>query len=192
MKILIYGFRSYDRQNKNISQEILLNIPDKKNIVKVVFPLRYDKEIIIKEIRKHRPDIIIGISQCDEGHLFRIERKAFNFKKIGTRKVEILKNHPNYYFLNLFLKDDSESWHSYNNQEPFGNFSMYLISHFYKNTHFAFINVPKNYDILKAAYYIEKKIEDSTNEFHLLSGEQTGLTNFNNRKKEENYKLNQF
>ena len=192
MKLLVYGFRSYDKKHKNISQDILLNIPNKKNLVKVVFPLRYDKKTILKEIKLHRPDLILGISQCEDGNLFRIERKAFNFKKVGNQKIEILKNHPPHYFLNLILKDDAESWHSYNNQDAFANFSMYLISHFFKNTHFAFISVPKDYDVLKAAYYIEKKIEEASKEFTLLSGEQTGLSNFNGKRKEENLRLTEF
>lgn len=183
MKILVYAFKSYVHWKKNITEQVLENINNQKNIVKIVFPQKFNRKMISKAVKEIRPDMIIGLGQCEDGELLRIERKAYNYKKLNEKKqkVAILIDHPNHYFLNLYLKDDENSWHSYYAGDDVTNNSMYLIAHLFKNIHFAFINIPKDYDQKKAAEFVEKKIAESCKEFNII-GEQSGLTNFKNTK----------
>jgi len=179
MKVLVYGFKSYKHWKKNITEQVLDKIPENKNLVKVAFPLRYNKKIFLKKIKETMPDIIIGLGQHEVGDMFRVERKAVNVKR-RNQKTEpsfIFQNKPHHYFLTLMLEEDIDSWHSYDAGDDISNYSMYVISHLCKNIKFAFIHIPKNMDVEKAAKYVNKKILESAKEF-MPEGEQAGLSKF--------------
>ncbi len=184
MKVLIYSFKS----KKNISKQVLNKIKDSRQIVKVVFPSKCNKKIFLKTIKATTPDMIIGIGQHENGDKYRIERKAYNAVQRKEDIYSIFSNKPDHYFLSLILKEDNESRYSYDAGYGISNYSMYIISHLCKNVNFAFINLPKDADVEKAAAFVEKKISEAVKS-HVLEGEQAGLSNFFKRRKEENEKL---
>ncbi len=184
MKILLYGFKSYNHWKKNITESVVEKVSDNKDIVKVVFPLRLNKRIFLKKIKETMPDLIIGLGQHENGDKFRIERKAINVKRknLKSEPTYLSKTKPHHYFLSMILDEDSDSWHSYNAGDNVSNYSMYIISHFCKNIKFAFINIPKNTDLNKTATFVERKIKESEKKF-MPKGEQSSLKSFVKSKK---------
>lgn len=106
----------------------------------------------------------MGLGQCGSGKKIRIERKAINRKRFGKkeRPKPIFKKRPKYYFLNLKLKKDRGSRISYNAGDYVCNYSMYVISNFIrkKNIKFAFVHIPRNYNLNKAVKFVESKIHE--------------------------------
>nr|MCK4930094.1 hypothetical protein [Nanoarchaeota archaeon] len=165
MKLLIYGFKPYKKWKQNISEKILRKIR-RRGIVKIVFPVSFEKKTFVNRIKKLNPDIILGLGQYPGGKKIRIERKAVNLKR-HTKKEKpkiSFKNKPEYNFVNLKLKKDKNSWISYNAGEYVCNFSMYVISDCYKkkNIKFAFIHFPYNYNLDKAVKFVENKLDSFT------------------------------
>ncbi len=167
MKILIYGFEPYKDFKKNISQEVINKVPAERNLVKVVFPVKFDEQIFLKKMQNRKPDVIIGLGQHPRARKIRIERKAVNLK--GSRKDgyrPISKNDSRYRFVNLRLKEDDHSYISYNAGRFVCNFSMYILSKWNEenNVKFAFIHIPKDFDTDLATHFIKSKIDAVKNE----------------------------
>jgi pyrrolidone-carboxylate peptidase len=162
MKTLIYGFMPYKEWKNNITEKIVKKVKG-KNLVKVVFPVRFEKRVFLDKIRRSKPDIIIGLGQHPRGKKIRIERKAMNTwahsKQEEPRKIS---KGPKHYFLTAKLKKNKYSWISYNAGSYVCNFSMYIISDFIKNKkiRFAFIHISKEYRADKAAKFVENKIKE--------------------------------
>lgn len=162
MNILIYGFKPYKKFKNNITQEILSKIPARRNLDKVIFPVKFDKQIFLKEVQFHKPDAIIGLGQHPRARKIRIERKAINLKgskDSGYQPID--KNDSRFRFVTLKLKRDSQSYVSYNAGKYVCNFSVYILSRWSEenNVKFAFIHIPKVFDVDSAAKFVESKVE---------------------------------
>lgn len=170
MKILIYGFKPYNRYQTNISEQVIKGVRNKKNLRKVIFPVEFSKRNFISQIGKIRPDIIIGLGQTSKGRKLKIERRAVNLKRgIDGKKssAAILEKRARYLFVSLKLKKNSHSRISYNAGKYVCNYSMYVILDFLrkyrKSIKFAFIHIPKNYHKRVAVRYLEKTIQSIKN-----------------------------
>jgi len=166
-KILIYGFKPYKKYKKNISEEIVrkLKIKDRFRVKKVILPIEFRKDYILKEIRKYKPDFIIGLGQKGRGKLFEMERKAKNiFRKEKTKVKKIINpKGPREYFLNLKLKEKiPEVRYDYHSSDYLCNFSQYIIMDFINKrrlkTKFAFFHIPKDYPLKKGLKTLKKII----------------------------------
>jgi len=51
MKILIYGFKPYHTFKKNISEEIIKKIKNRKNLKKITFDSKFNKKQFIDKIK---------------------------------------------------------------------------------------------------------------------------------------------
>lgn len=164
MKILVYGFKLYKNYNENITEKIIRKIRDQIGLTKVVFPVKLQKQIFLDKITKNKPDIILGLGQHSRSNKMRMERKAVNLKRKNEQKKSkiISKNKPPHLFVNFKLKKDKASWISYDAGKYVCNFSMYVISDFARNKdiRYAFIHVPKDYNLDKAVKFIESKIDE--------------------------------
>ena len=163
MKILVYGFKPYKNRKENITEETIRKIRNKRNLNKVVFPVKFEKGIFLEKIKKYKPDVILGLGEHPRSRKIRIERKAVNLKGHKKEKPKIIsKNKPKHLFVNLRLKKDKNSWISYNAGKYVCNFSMYVISNFVKNKDikFAFVHIPKDYNLNKAVRFVDSKINE--------------------------------
>lgn len=153
MKLLIYGFKPYLDHKENISGKIA------KKLKGIVFPAKFNKSFFLKAVRKHNPDVIVGLGQNSHSRKINIERKAVNLmgRKKGKKKP-ILKEKPKQLLVNLKLKTDKNSRISYNAGQYVCNYSMYLIMTYFKDIKFAFIHIPEGYDLGKAVKFVKKKI----------------------------------
>jgi len=160
MKVLLYGFKPYKKWKENITEKIIRKIRNRKNLKKIIFDVEFNKKNFIDEIKKYNPDVIIGLGQHPRSKKIRIERKAVNLKTHNKKEVpkKISKKGPKYLFVNLKLKKDKNSWISYDAGKYVCNYSMYMISDFFKskNIKFAFIHLPKDIGLDPAVKNIEK------------------------------------
>jgi len=164
MKILVYGFKLYKNWKENITEKIIRRIKNRKNIKKIIFPPKFEKKLYLENIAKHKPDLILGLGQHPRSRKIRIERKAVNLKRHNKKEKPkiISRNKPRYQFVNLRLKKDKNSRISYDAGKYVCNFSMYVISDFCKNKNikFAFIHIPKDYDMKKAVSFVGSRINE--------------------------------
>ena len=66
MRVLIYGFGSYRDFPDNITETIIKALPSHPNVKTVVFPVRFDKRQFIEVLKRHQPDVVIGLGQCTQ------------------------------------------------------------------------------------------------------------------------------
>jgi pyrrolidone-carboxylate peptidase len=157
MKTLIYGFKPYKKYKKNISEEIVKKI----NKTKAIFKVKFNKSQYINKIKQTKPDIIIGIAQHPRAKKIRIERKAVNiYRKNKKAKPKLIKKSPKSYLVNLKLKPTKDTIVTYNAGTYGCNYSMYIILDYIKNKNikFAFIHIPKDYNLKKAVKIVNKLI----------------------------------
>jgi pyroglutamyl-peptidase len=164
MRILIYGFGPYRQFKRNITQHIVRNLPSPRNLKKIVFPVRFDKKQFTDAVKKHRPDLVLGLGQCSRGRLLRIERRAVNKRRNRKREkphtithggVRSLKT-----TLNLEPAPGKQAKLSSNAGDYVCNFSMYVILDYLRRyrpeAQFGFIHVPYDYDPKRAAKFVRK------------------------------------
>lgn len=163
-KLLIYGFKPYKEYKRNISEQVVkrINLGGRLKIKKVVLPVVFQKDIL-KEIKKFKPEIIIGLGQKGRGRLLEIERTAKNVYKVEEQLKPIVPKGPKKYFLNLkFKKKPKEARVDYVSKDYLCNYTRYLVMDYINKNHlktkFAFIHIPKEYNPLKATKVIKKMI----------------------------------
>jgi len=159
MKILIYGFRPFGKNKRNIAAEIIKTLPKRPGLYKKVFPVEFKRSMFLDTVNTIKPDVIIGLGQCSRGDKIRIERKAVNLynERKGGQDKKIIKGNSKYLLANIKIKPDSNSYVSYDAGKYVCNYSMYLIADYaYQNkTKFAFIHIPAKYSKAKAVNFIK-------------------------------------
>jgi pyroglutamyl-peptidase len=159
MRILVYGFGPYRQFQTNITQRIVRKLPSSRNLKKIVFPVRFDKEQFTDAVKKYRPDFVLGLGQCPGGRLLRIERHAINRRRNdrGGKGKAIVRGGPKTLATTLRME-----------KLPFGrqmkisrsagdyvcNFSMYVMLDYLRRyrpeARFGFIHIPYDYDLKRA------------------------------------------
>ena len=148
MKILLYGFKLFGKYKTNISERVVNNIQPRQGLVKVVFPVKFNKSLFTRTVKQVRPDVILGIGQCGRGNKIRIERTAHNQGQ-HVRHVS------------LQLRPDAVSRISYDAGDYVCNFSMVTILDALRrtSTKFAFIHVPQAFNLDKAVQFVERQLK---------------------------------
>ena len=80
MKILLYGFKAFDEFEDNITEKIILALPEMKDVHTLVFDVEFNREMFERVFEEVQPDIIIGMGQhsrAEEIHIERIARNAW-------------------------------------------------------------------------------------------------------------------
>src|SRR5918994_5719993 len=80
MRVLVYGFGPYKRFPDNITEKIIGMLPSQPNVETVVFQVRFQKRQFIEVLKRHQPDIVIGLGQCTRNRT-EIESRAINRKR---------------------------------------------------------------------------------------------------------------
>ena len=153
MKLLVYGFKPYDEWKENISEKVVKRIRKRKNLKKVIFPVKFWKKQFLNEIKRSKPSVILGLGQHPRGRIICIERRAVNLRRHNKRPKILFRGKPRYRSVSLKLKNDRNSRISYNAGKYICNYSMYVISD--KNIPFAFIHIPRNYNVKKVTKFVE-------------------------------------
>jgi pyrrolidone-carboxylate peptidase len=166
MRVLIYGFGPYRDFQKNVTKEILRELPKQKQLKKVVFAVKFHKRQFIDTIRTFRPNVILGLGQCSTGRLLRIEARAVNQRRADSREKTkpVIQGGAGVLPTTLELNFGRAAKESRNAGDYVCNYSMYVILDFLKRSRlpvpFGFIHVPHRYDKSRAARLLRKAIDE--------------------------------
>ncbi|HEY2986925.1 MAG TPA: hypothetical protein VGL11_04315 [Candidatus Binatia bacterium] len=171
MRILVYGFGPYKQFKDNVTRDIVKRLPHSRNLKKIVFPVRFDKEQFTGTVRTHQPDIVLGLGQCSAGKLLRIEQRAVNRRR--NQKIEkarpIVRGGPKRLATTLKLEKSVLGKHvklSSDAGDYVCNFSIYvMLDHLrrhHQNVKFGFVHVPHGYDVKRAVRFIARALRTLT------------------------------
>jgi pyrrolidone-carboxylate peptidase len=63
-RLLLYGFGPYRQFKENITEKILKRLPAKSGVKKIVFPVWFQKRQFIEALKRHKPEVILGLGVC--------------------------------------------------------------------------------------------------------------------------------
>ncbi|MDP3725945.1 MAG: hypothetical protein Q8R36_01980 [bacterium] len=165
MKFLIFGFKPYRNYTENITEKVIRKLKQKKNLRTTVFPVMFDRKMFSHAIHAYKPDVVIGLGQHPRARKIRIERRAVNHKRaFQYEKLRNIENGgPRHRFVTLKLKPDRHARVAYDAGDYVCNFCMYTISEIARKKHikFAFLHIPKNYNLKRIVRFIETKIKEN-------------------------------
>ena len=162
MKLLIYGFESFGQDSTNVSQEVVNRLPIRQNMAKMILPVRFNASIILSNVKEYKPDYILGLGQYPDGDKIRIEKLAVNEWASGTNPSRtIVDGGPESATVMLDLEPDDNSLVSHDAGRYFCNYSMYILltNPKTKDIPFAFLHIPKNFDLKESVEFVENKVE---------------------------------
>jgi pyroglutamyl-peptidase len=164
MRILVYGFGVYRDFEENVTEKIIRRLPRRRQLGKIIFPVRFHRRQFIDAVRKHDPEVILGLGQCSRGKRLRIERRAVNKRRNdkGEKPKPIVRGGPRQLSTNLRLGLGLQARPSRNAGDYVCNYSMYVILDYLKRQRFpirfGFIHIPHDYDSGKARRVLLKVI----------------------------------
>jgi pyrrolidone-carboxylate peptidase len=160
-RVLIYGFGPYLDFATNITATAIRKIAPRKGLKKIIFPVRFSRVQFVQAIKRHRPDIVLGLGQCAVGKRFRIERQALNRRRNArqTHPVPIDRSGPKRLSVTLRLDGDRDTRPSRNAGIYVCNYSMYIMLHYLRSHHlptrFGFIHIPHGFARARVVKYLE-------------------------------------
>ena len=164
MRILVYGFGVYRSFKENVTEKIIRRLPRLRRLAKVIFPVRFHRRQFIDAVRKHDPEVILGLGQCSRGTRLRIERRALNRRRNdkGEKPKPIVRGGPRQLRTSLRLGLGSQARFSLNAGDYVCNYSMYVILDYLKRrrepVRFGFIHIPHDFEPRKAGRILVKAI----------------------------------
>jgi len=160
MRLFIYGFAPYKQFKDNITEKILRRLPARNGVEKVIFPVRFQKRQFVAALKKHKPDVILGLGQSSKSRGLKIERRAVNRRREAQREKS-RSIHPGgskWLKTNLRLNGRRQAKTSYDAGDYVCNYSMYVILDHLKRhrlpTRFGFIHIPHDYNPARAQRFL--------------------------------------
>ena len=163
MRLLIYGFEPFGKSTSNISQEVINSLPIRDDIAKTILQVNFKSSVITDVVRESNPDYILGLGQYSSSEKIRIERLARNeWASKSEPSRYIVKDGPKSATVTLELKSNGNSLVSHNAGRYFCNYSMYILltNPKTKGIPFAFLHIPKSFDLDSAISFVETIIEE--------------------------------
>ena len=166
MRVLVYGFGPYRHFQENVTEKILRQLPKRRLLKKVVFPVRFHKSQFTNTIKEFRPDVILGLGQCSKGRFLRVETTAVNKRRNEKteRTQAIVVSGAKTLWTNLKLNLGAQARFSRNAGDYVCNYSMYVILDYLQRRRlpipFGFIHIPHDYDKRKAVRLLWKAMDD--------------------------------
>lgn len=165
MRILVYGFGGYRSFKENVTGKIIRWLPRRRQLAKIIFPVRFHRRQFIDAVRKHDPEVILGLGQCSRGRRLRIERRAINRRRNEShhKAKPIVRGGPRQLSTNLKLNIGSAARISRNAGDYVCNYSMYVILDYLKRrrvpVRFGFVHIPHDFDPGRASRILAKAID---------------------------------
>lgn len=160
MRLLIYGFGPYKQFKENITAKILRRLPARSGVKKVIFPARFQKRQFVEVLKKHKPEIILGLGQTSRSKRLKIERRAVNRRREnkGEQARPIISRGSKWLETNLGLNGGRQAKTSHNAGDYVCNYSIYVILDYLKRrrlpTRFGFIHIPHDYSVSRARRFV--------------------------------------
>lgn len=160
MRVLIYGFGPYRQFRDNITAKILETLPVSGGLKKIVFPVRFDRNQFVRALKRHRPDIVLGLGQSSRRNI-EIEARALNRRREGkTNEGPISAVGPRWLPTTLGIKAGRQTRRSRNAGDYVCNYSMYvMLAHIARTKMripFGFIHIPHDYERRKAGRFVRR------------------------------------
>ena len=168
IRILVYGFGPYRQFQDNVTERILRRIPNRRELTKVVFPVKFNRSQFTRAVIQYKPQRILGLGQCSRGRRLRIETRALNRRRNSKKEKPrpIMPRGAPKLFTDLRPKLGAQTRRSRNAGDYVCNFSMYVILECLRRRQLAircgFIHVPHSYDAGKAAKLISRALGKMT------------------------------
>lgn len=148
-RILIYGFEPFGRYQRNLTQEIVQSLPERRGQILKVLPVRFEAQIFEPLIQEFKPDYVLGLGQCPRGRMIRIERRGHNLMRDRKAALEapIDPQGPESVTPNWLIRPHSQSRFSYDAGRYVCNYSIYLLSRLAQAQDFryAFLHIPRGF-----------------------------------------------
>ena len=161
MRVLVYGFGPYRQFRDNITAKIIKRLPQSGDLRRCIFPVRFDSKQFVGALRRHRPDVVLGLGQSSRRKI-EIEMRAANRKRVMERgqAKRISMTGPKWLRTTLEIKTGQQAGKSTNAGDYVCNYSMYLmLAHIGRakmNTVFGFVHIPHDYDRRKASRFVQR------------------------------------
>ena len=161
MRVLVYGFGPYRQFRDNITAKIIKRLPQSGDIRRCIFPVRFDSKQFVGALRRHRPDVVLGLGQSSRRKI-EIEMRAANRRRVMERgqAKRISMTGPKWLRTTLEIKTGQQAGKSTNAGDYVCNYSMYLmlahIGRVKMNTVFGFVHIPHDYDRRKASRFVQR------------------------------------
>jgi len=165
MRILLYGFDVYRSFKENVTEKIIRRLPRRRQLRKIIFPVRFHRRQFTDAVSKHDPEVILGLGQCSRGRRLRIERRAINRRRNDRREraKPIIRGGPRQFPTNLKLNIGSQARLSHNAGDYVCNYSMYVILDHLKRrrlpVRFGFVHIPHDFNTGRASLILAKAID---------------------------------
>jgi len=165
MRILIYGFGPYRQFQDNVTEKILRRLPKRPWLKKIVFPVKFNRRQFVEAVKRHRPEIILGLGQRSRGRRLRIEGRAVNKWRNSKREKPkpIIKGGSRSLPANFRLNMGPQARSSRNAGDYVCNYSMYVILDSLKRRrlpiHYGFVHVPHDFNPRRASLILVKAID---------------------------------
>ena len=161
MRVLVYGFGPYRQFRDNITAKIIKRLPQSGDLRRCIFPVRFNHTQFVGALRRHRPDVVLGLGQSSRRKI-EIEMRAANRKRVMERgqAKRISMTGPKWLRTTLEIKTGQQAGKSTNAGDYVCNYSMYLmlahIGQVKMNTVFGFVHIPHDYDRRKASRFVQR------------------------------------
>jgi len=161
MRILVYGFGPYRQFPENITAQIIKSLPARRGLKKLVFPVRFDRQQFVAGLRRHKPDVVLGLGQSARQRI-EVESRAKNQWRArkGERPRAILVNGPKSWKTTLEIKSGGWIGRSTNAGDYVCNFSMFVLLHEIACNEwripFGFVHIPFDYDRRRASRFVQQ------------------------------------
>ena len=165
MRVLLYGFGPYRQFRDNITARIITSLPARRGLEKIIFPVRFQRGQFIGALRRHKPDIVIGLGQSSRKQIA-VEVRARNRRRVRKRDNPrpIVASGPKARPTTLAIKAGRWVARSTNAGDYVCNYSMFVlleeIARRDLKIPFGFIHIPHDCDQEKASRFVQRVLAD--------------------------------
>lgn len=168
MRILVYGFGPYRQFQDNITARIIKSLASEPGLKKVVFPVRFRRSQFVDALKRHQPEIVLGLGQSTRKKV-ELEGRALNRRRLAktARARPIFKNAAGWLPTTLAFTLGRGVGRSQNAGDYVCNYSMYVLLEHIRQQQlqikFGFIHIPFDYDPARAARLVARALAQVRN-----------------------------
>jgi pyroglutamyl-peptidase len=161
MRILLYGFGPYRQFRDNITARIIKSLPARSGLKKFIFPVRFQRSQFVGALRRHKPDIVIGLGQSARKQI-EVEATARNRRRArkSDKPRAIIGTAPKTRPMTLAIKTGRWIGRSTDAGDYVCNYSMFVlldeIARQDLKIPFGFIHIPYDCDLGKASRLVQR------------------------------------
>jgi len=166
MRVLIYGFGAYRQFRDNITARIVKCLPNSSGLTTKIFPVRFQRRQFITALKRHQPDIILGLGQSSRKQID-VETRACNRRRAGeTDELRpIFKDRAKSLPTTLKIRAGRSVRSSNDAGDYVCNYSMFLfldaIGRAGGKARFGFIHIPHNWQLNEAVQLVRRILRQS-------------------------------